>query len=278
MQIKDPQEWGYYAPPNSSWLLRIIIAIGFARGSFKKKIIRNWKDRYGPIVDIEYSSIRYRLNLMNNITDLRILTSHKRYDREEINALKLVCKNNTFIDLGANIGFYTLSLAAAGAKVIAVEPNPKTLARLKYNTELNEFAPNITIIPVGVGEEGIFQLVSSGDLGSANICPNNSLNNKSVNRESVTVQVRPLLDILNEQGVTRVDGLKIDIEGMEDRALLPFFKCAPKSMWPKCIVIEHCTRDQWIYDILSYMLNNGYKFGFKTRANTVLHLDLMARQ
>ena len=244
-----------------------------AHGSLKKKIIRNWKDRYGPLVDIEYSGIRYRLNLLNNITDLRILTSHKRYDRKEINALKAACKSGTFIDLGANIGFYSLSLAAAGAKVIAVEPNPKTLDRLSYNTELNEFAPNITIIPVGVGEEGTFQLVSSGDLGSANIRPNNSINNESGNHESVTVQVRPLLDILHEQGVVKVDGLKVDIEGMEDRALLPFFKNAPTSLWPKCIVIEHCTRDHWDYDILSHMLSNGYKLGLQTRANSVLHLD-----
>ncbi len=273
MQIEDPQEWGHYAPPKSSRPLRILIAIGLAHGSLKKKIIRNWKDRYGPLVDIEYSGIRYRLNLLNNITDLRILTSHKRYDRKEINALKAACKSGTFIDLGANIGFYSLSLAAAGAKVIAVEPNPKTLDRLSYNTELNEFAPNITIIPVGVGEEGTFQLVSSGDLGSANIRPNNSINNESGNHESVTVQVRPLLDILHEQGVVKVDGLKVDIEGMEDRALLPFFKNAPTSLWPKCIVIEHCTRDHWDYDILSHMLSNGYKLGLQTRANSVLHLD-----
>lgn len=273
MQIDHPQEWGYYAPPKSSRPLRMLIAIGLAHGSLKKKIIRNWKDRYGPIVDIEYSGIRYRLNLLNNITDLRILTSHKRYDRKEINALKAACKSGTFIDLGANIGFYSLSLAAAGAKVIAVEPNPKTLDRLSYNTELNEFAPNITIIPVGVGEEGTFQLVSSGDLGSANIRPNNSINSESGNHESVTVQVRPLLDILHEQGVVKVDGLKVDIEGMEDRALLPFFKNAPTSLWPKCIVIEHCTRDHWDYDILSHMLSNGYKLGLQTRANSVLHLD-----
>lgn len=274
--MDNTPKWGHYAPPKNAWPLRALIAIGLAHGSLKKKIIRIWKERFGPIVDITYSGINYRLNLLDNITDLRILTSHKRYDRQEINALKAACKNGTFIDLGANIGFYSLSLAASGTKVIAVEPNPKTLARLRYNTELNEFAPNVTIIPTGVGEEGEFQLVSSGDLGSANIRPDESINNESENHESVTIKTRPLLDILNEQGVEKVHGLKIDIEGMEDRALLPFFKNAPKSLWPKCIVIEHCTRDHWDYDILSHMLSNGYKLEFQTRANSVLRSDLMA--
>ena len=116
MQINHQQKWGHYAPPKSSWPLRLLIAIGLAHGSIKKNIIRNWIDSYGSLVDVEYSGIKYRLNLLNNITDLRILTSHKRYDRKEINALKVACKSGNFIDLGANIGFYSLSLAAAGAK------------------------------------------------------------------------------------------------------------------------------------------------------------------
>ena len=266
--MDNTPDWGHYAPPSSSWPLRALITIGLAHGVIKKEIERTWRARFGPIVDITCSGIRYRLNLLDNVTDRRILTSHERYDRPEIDALKAACSNGTFIDLGANIGFYSLTLAADGAKVIAVEPNPKTLARLRYNTALNEFAPNITIIPMGIGEAGEFQLVSSGDLGSANIRPNSSGHS-----ESVTVTTRPLLDILTEQGIDKVNGLKIDIEGMEDRALLPFFKSAPRSLWPNCIVIEHCTRDHWDYDIISHMLSSGYKLTFKTRANSVLHLD-----
>lgn len=260
--------WGHYAPPSGSWPHTTLIALGLAHGFIKKKIIRNWTARFGPIVDIEYSEIKYRLNLTDNITDLRILTSHKSYDRLEIDALKDSSSDGTFVDLGANIGFYSLSLAAAGAKVSAVEPNPKTLARLRYNAQLNDFGQNIKIIPVGIGEEGEFELVSSGDLGSATIRPSGH----SGAKESITIQTRPLLKILNDQDIQKVDGLKIDIEGMEDRALIPFFAEAPKSLWPACVVIEHCTKDHWEKDVITHMLQLGYSCNFKTRANSILHL------
>jgi FkbM family methyltransferase len=260
--------WGQYAPPSGSWPLTTLINLRLAHGYLKKKIIRNWNERFGPIVDIEYSGIKYRLNLTDNVTDLRILTSHKSYDSVEINALKKSSSRGTFVDLGANIGFYSLSLAAAGAKVIAVEPNPKTLERLRYNARLNEFGKNITIIPVGIGEEGEFELVSSGDLGSATIRPGGH----SSAKESITIQTKPLVEILADRGIQKVDGLKIDIEGMEDRALIPFFAEAPKSLWPSCVVIEHCTKDHWERDVISHMFELGYTCSHKTRANSILHL------
>jgi len=258
--------WGQYAPPSGSWPLTTLIKLGLAHGFLKKKIIRNWSASFGPIADIEYSGIKYRLNLTDNVTDLRILTSHKSYDRAEIEALKKSSRNGTFVDLGANIGFYSLSLAAAGAKVIAVEPNPKTLQRLRFNVALNDFAKNITVIPLGIGETGEFELVSSGDLGSATIRPGGH----SAAKESITIQTRPLVEILGEQGIQKVDGLKIDIEGMEDRALIPFFAEAPKSLWPSCVVIEHCTKDHWERDVIAHMLQLGYICRQETRANSIL--------
>ena len=266
--MDDTQSWGQYAPPLSSWPLRALIAIGLARGAIKKKIQRIWKKRFGQIVDITACGIKYRLNIEDNVTDRRILTSCKRYDHHEIDALKAICSNGTFIDIGANIGFYSLSIAAHGARVFAIEPNPKTLSRLRYNVRLNDLSSKIIILPIGIGVEGTFQLVSSGDLGSANIRPNSS-----GYTEAVDITTRPLYEVLNEQGVRKIDGLKIDIEGMEDHALLPFFKAAPKSMWPRCIVIEHCNRDHWENDILSHLLDNGYTLTFKTRGNSILQRD-----
>ena len=48
---------------------------------------------------------------------------------------------------------------------------------------------------------------------------------------SVTVEAKPLTQVLAEQGVDRIDALKIDVEGVEDRILLPFFKSAPESLF-----------------------------------------------
>lgn len=241
--------------------------MGLARGKAKKLILRKWKREFGPFVDIKTSAvgIKFRLNLDDNVTDGRILTSFNRYDRSEIEILKSICENGTFIDIGANIGLYSLIMAAEGNDVLSIEPNPKTLSRLKYNVSLNDFGSRISILPIGIGDEGELPLVSSGDLGDANIRPD-----ISGNAESITVTVRPLIDVLVENKIERIDGIKIDIEGMEDRALLPFFKRAPPSLWPRCVVIEHCNREYWKDDIIQHMLQEGYAKILECRGNTVL--------
>lgn len=267
-QTDTTTPWGHYVPTNKKWLLRLVAQLGIARGAQKKRLVKSWIKHFGPILDIETLGIKYRLRLDDNVTDQRILTSSRRYDKSEIKALIQTCKQGTFIDLGANIGYYTLSLAKCGAQVIAVEPNPTTLNRLRFNLQINAFANNVTVIPHGVGDAGRFQLHSKGDLGSANIRSNNS---RKIS-DSITITVKPLIEILNENNVETLSGLKIDIEGMEDRALRPFFDNAPKNLWPKCVVIEHNASDCWQENIIAFMLRNSYECLIKTRGNSVLML------
>jgi len=47
--------------------------------------------------------------------------------------------DDLFIDVGANIGIYTILAAERGAEVIAVEPNAQALARLRANLALNGY-------------------------------------------------------------------------------------------------------------------------------------------
>jgi hypothetical protein len=70
--------------------------------------------------------------------------------------------------------------------------------------------------------------------------------------------------------VGRVDALKIDVEGYEDRVLTGFFKQAPQALWPRAVVIEHLSRDEWLDDCIAGMLACGYAETGKTRSNTLL--------
>lgn len=259
-------EWGKYAPPKKAWFLQLLIKAGLSRGGIRKKILKAWQKNHGNLVDTSVRGVNYRLNLTNNVTDRQILAASKEYDGVELNALVEACRNTAFVDIGANIGYYSLILAARGAKqVIAIEPNPPTLARLRYNVSINAFKDNITILPIGIGEEGSFDLFSCGDLGSASL-----LKPEAENIEHVTISTRPLLDVLNELEIEKLGGIKIDVEGMEDRALRPFFTDAPKSLWPTCIIIEHCNKEEWEADIIAHLLNNGYTKQHESRGNTVL--------
>ena len=52
--------------------------------------------------------------------------------------------------------------------------------------------------------------------------------------------------------------------------LTGFFKEAPPSLWPRAVVIEHLSRNEWQADCLADMLSRGYVETGKTRSNTLL--------
>ena len=79
----------------------------------------------------------------------------------------------------------------------------------------------------------------------------------------------PLEDILEKERVNQIDALKIDIEGYEYRALLPFFTHCSKKMWPKRISIEHLGDKS---DIETLLVDIGYNFRGKTRSNAFYSL------
>jgi hypothetical protein len=76
--------------------------------------------------------------------------------------------------------------------------------------------------------------------------------------------------ILGDAGVNHVDALKIDVEGFEDRVLTNFFKQAPSSLWPRAVVIEHLSRNEWQDDCIADMRARGYAEMGRTRSNTFL--------
>jgi hypothetical protein len=86
------------------------------------------------------------------------------------------------------------------------------------------------------------------------------------------IAVRPLADILLEQNVSRVDVIKVDVEGYEDRALLPYFDHAPREGWPRTILIETVLRHRWERECLAELGRRGYQRTAATSENVILHL------
>ena len=132
---------------------------------------------------------------------------------------------DVFIDIGANVGFYTVSAAQTFNRVFSFEPTPKTLTSLRDNIKRNEIL-NIDIFDCALSEKpGVFKL-HVNPLNSGG----NSLNNhrssmiKNSGRNdwtTINVDVETLDTILldKENNIHSVDLLKIDIEGHEAPAL-----------------------------------------------------------
>jgi len=264
----DVTSWGQFLPPKQSIFLRILIYIGLSRGRVRKKILQKWRDKFGEIVDIEVRGIKYRLNLQDNVTDRKIFGSSIIYDKVELEYLIKLSQGGVFVDIGANIGYYSLALAKrANCNVIAIEPNPVTLDRLRFNVELNaKIKDKIEIINCGVGEPGYFELHYGESLGAASLNPDMVENVQN----SVTIETKPLLDILRAEKISYISTLKIDIEGLEDKALVPFFEMAPEALWPNAIVMENTHQRMWRVNLLDFLVASGYHIELIMPGNIIL--------
>lgn len=66
--------------------------------------------------------------------------------------LHLLRPGDLFVDVGANIGSYTvLASAVCGARSIAIEPDPDTVGSLNRNIEINRIVDRVRIVQAAVG-------------------------------------------------------------------------------------------------------------------------------
>lgn len=98
-----------------------------------------------------------------------------------------------------------------------------------------------------------------------------SLLKKSGQSALVSVPCEPLLTVIERQKLSRVDVIKCDIEGAEDRALIPFLVDAPHHLLPHCFIFEN-NQDQWQADLLEVLKQRDYIQTHKTRLNFIYQL------
>ena len=191
------------------------------------------------------------------------------YDRDEINYLrKRMPQDGVFIDVGANIGFWALYFAHLypNSRICAIEANPSTFSVLLENIEINVFC-NIRAIHAGVADcTGELPLYCNynGNRGADSF-----VDYSSSRGHSVMVAVRSLFSILVEATVTRIDVLKIDIEGFEVRVLDRFFLEAPCGLWPRyiCVEISH------VPEVVPLLETRGYRNVLLANENCVFALQ-----
>lgn len=94
--------------------------------------------------------------------------------------------------------------------------------------------------------------------------------------EGGDVPVRTLASIVEEAGLRRIEGLKIDIEGHEDRALVPFLDGCAIDLLPARIVIEKAGADVDYAGCTAAFARHGYRLAGRTRNNSLYLRDASA--
>jgi FkbM family methyltransferase len=261
--------FGAFAPTRAQ---AAIIALAhrsrLKRGAFRPMLSRLINAvRAGPL-DVHYQGASFRFYHQASATERGALFNPD-YNLEELDFLRSRTPiGGVFADVGANVGTYAMPLArhvGASGKVIAIEPHPVTHARLAFNRAASGFT-QVDLVAAAAGpSDGELMIETDGDnLGASHIV--------SADRPGNAIKVASLRlqRILGDAGAGHVDTLKIDVEGFEDRVLTGFFKQAPPSLWPRAVVIEHLSRNEWQEDCIADMRARGYTETGRTRSNTML--------
>jgi FkbM family methyltransferase len=143
--------------------------------------------------------------------------------------LHFLRRDDQFVDIGANIGSYTILAAAhVGASTISIEPVPTTYDHLMNNILINRIQDRVKAFNVALGSsKGLLNFTTSFD----------TVNHVATKEEKDTIEVKvEVLDELLENSKTPTL-LKIDVEGFETEVIKGAMKTLLKNEL-KAIIIE----------------------------------------
>lgn len=176
---------------------------------------------------------------------------------ESVLIQRLLSAQDTFVDVGAHIGYFTLIAAKHAGQVIAFEPGPETFARLQRNLQLNPaLASRVTTYPYALSSQTGMSTMhyAPSDPGASSLLPV-----EFTTTQAVSVQVETLDHMLTDHHPRFI---KIDVEGAEldvlqgGRAVLerdrPVLLCELFEPWQNRF-------GRTCQDISSYLEQLGYR-------------------
>jgi FkbM family methyltransferase len=144
----------------------------------------------------------------------------RRYERAETSFVRRVLKEGmTFVDIGANIGYYTVLAATVvgpRGRVISIEPDPYNYGLLRRNININKLM-NVTILNLAAGSSNTELPLYQSHEG--NFGDHRLFDKISPPRASVRVPVRVLEEIAPLSELDILDLLKLDVQGYECHVL-----------------------------------------------------------
>lgn len=219
--------------------------------------VANYFKKYSDC-EVEVSTCGWKmlLNTGDAIGNVMIFTPqwHDPHERQLIRAI--IGQGDYVVDVGANVGVYTLlfaSLVGARGAVLAVEAEPANARRLTHNVQLNSI-DWVTVRNVGVSDkkETLPMLINTdGNAGA------HSFYATAADADAVfcTIACVPLFGLLEKR---RPQLVKLDIEGFEWRVLRRFFEDAPKTLWPNYILLEDDLKHRE-HDAVAMLTDIGYR-------------------
>jgi len=167
--------------------------------------------------------LKIETNQTSYLTQLLFWNGYKNFEYSEIFE-KLSKNTNTFLDIGSNIGYYSLLAVKSNPnmKVFAFEPAYGPKHFLTKNIEINNFSKNISAIQLAlsntIGEIDFYEVKSlKYKYINYNLAGEGNAGTKKTSRNFIknTVKATTLNIFVDTNKIQNIDLIKIDTEGTE---------------------------------------------------------------
>lgn len=250
--------------------LKLWAKIGIAPGYLYQYIDQNFKDSQGLKMAKVIGGNQVRCDLRDHVQK-QIYFFGCYEPIENFLFSGLIKEDSNILDVGANIGFYSLTLSnkLKTGKLYSFEAVPKTFEKLSYNIVQSQKDKLIHALNLGAWdkrEEVTFSLPDSDNIGAFTAGEVQSQNHEKLIQTKA--QMIRLDDFVKEEGIDKVDFIKMDIEGAELKALMGAHEIL--STYRPTILLEVCretcerfgytVNDLW--ELLSKYGYRAYKIGY----------------
>lgn len=187
----------------------LAVRVPLWRDVLRKRAHREWPGGYVLQTDGLYFYVPERLDLMGAYKLLKPFKTEP--------CIRRFCRpGDTVVDVGANIGEWTLQMADAvglSGRVIAIEPIPHLAEALQKSALANNMR-HVSIAAVALSEgEGQAEFsVERANTGGSRL---GRYARDKDEFDTITVRVETLDALIARSGVGRVDFIKVDVEGFE---------------------------------------------------------------
>ena len=276
MMTNPAPKFGHYALPEGREAFRLRAdkcgdsRLGRWGISYWRK--RAFKGLDGPFDVTVMPGVKARLYPRTNRCEKRVFAGQHIWDAPERAALLGALENSTsapfvFFDVGANVGLYSLILAAKAREnklrkalyITAIEPDTTNRSRFEFN--ISASGANITVLPYAISDEEGEGVMGGGDVNRGEV-------KLQSGAAGTAVPIKTLHTVCKEIGTTHIDAMKVDIEGHDLRALTAFFKDAPQTLWPHLLILE--TGRETTTPLLELCAARGYTIHTRTGINSIL--------
>tara|TARA_Y100000590_G_scaffold444358_1_gene575004 strand:+ start:329 stop:1291 length:963 start_codon:yes stop_codon:yes gene_type:complete len=184
---------------------------------------------------------------------------------------KEVASGNVILDVGANIGYYSIMLAnivGSNGKIYALEPEPTNYQTLEKNITLNKLENIIEPYQMGASDTNLPKFLYRSKYSNMHsfILPENDIIDIKNPKSQIEIKMTNLSDFISNK--EPIDMLRMDIEGYEVEVLLGLQDAIKNNTWTGKILFEcHFKKYNETHNIknkLEFLFDNGYKTRYVT--------------